>query len=42
MGWRSGESVSAMTCYQLDHLDYLETEAIHVMREVAEIGRAHV
>ncbi len=24
-----------MTCYQLDHLDYLETEAIHVMREVA-------
>ncbi len=24
-----------MTSYQLDHLDYLETEAIHVMREVA-------
>ncbi len=24
-----------MSHYQLDHLDYLETEAIHVMREVA-------
>ncbi|MEO7934362.1 MAG: sulfate adenylyltransferase subunit CysD [Chthoniobacterales bacterium] len=27
--------MSAVTSYQLDHLDYLETEAIHVMREVA-------
>src|SRR5262249_62407773 len=25
----------SMTSYHLDHLDYLETEAIHVMREVA-------
>ena len=24
-----------MTKYHLDHLEYLETEAIHVMREVA-------
>src|SRR6478672_3266431 len=24
-----------MTSYHLDHLEYLETEAIHVMREVA-------
>ena len=24
-----------MSSYQLDHLGYLETEAIHIMREVA-------
>src|SRR6187399_2469464 len=24
-----------MSCYYLDHLQYLETEAIHIMREVA-------
>ena len=24
-----------MSCYHLNHLQYLETEAIHIMREVA-------
>src|SRR6186997_148305 len=38
VGWGSpGEQMIGdfMTSYQLDHLQYLETEAIHVMREVA-------
>ena len=35
MGRTGGEGVTAMTTYHLDHHGYLETEAIHVMREVA-------
>src|SRR5271156_1661934 len=27
--------ISPMSSYHLDHLQYLETEAIHIMREVA-------
>src|SRR5881392_3808035 len=40
MGWcgrrrRGNCDLRSMSSYQLDHLGYLETEAIHIMREVA-------
>ena len=31
-----------MSDYKLSHLQELEAESIHIIREVAEIGRAHV
>src|SRR5688572_31391596 len=33
VGWKGG--CDGMSSYHLDHLQYLETEAIHIMREVA-------
>ena len=33
LGWKGGGD--EMSSYHLDHLAYLETEAIHVLREVA-------